>query len=114
LQTDGGELFKTEGNNFYPKKGKDNPEVEKEMIDISETYLRVERQTLCRLPVSRAIIFCVRSFLTPITEIVEEGNGIALAKAIESMPDNLGLYKKRPFWADDVLAFLKSGPTLDC
>jgi len=113
LQTDGSELFKTKGNNFYPEEGQNSP-VSKEITDICNTYLRVERQTLCRLPLSRAIVFCVRSFMTPISEIVEEGNGFALATAIESMPERLGLYKKRPFWADDVLAFLKSGSIPEC
>jgi hypothetical protein len=38
-----------------------------------------------------------------------QGEGPALAAAIESMPEKLGEYKMRQFWGDTVLPWLKSG-----
>ncbi|KAJ2901589.1 hypothetical protein MKZ38_001668 [Zalerion maritima] len=107
LQTDGVELFKTEGNNFYATPEQKLP-AQQDAVDVSATYLRAERQTLFRLPRSRAIVFCVRSFMTPLVELVEEGEGPALADAIQTMPDRLGVYKKRPVWEEDVISFLRS------
>ena len=75
--------------------------------DINQCFLRIERQTLVCLAESKAIVFCIRQYLTPIHEIKAEGNGKALIRAIESMPEKLGYYKKRPFWKRDVTNFLR-------
>jgi hypothetical protein len=77
--------------------------------DFDQCFLRVEHQTLCALPRSRAIIFCVRSYMTPLAEIKGQGDGPRLAEAIESMPEKLGLYKMRQFWGGEVLPWLKEG-----
>ena len=45
--------------------------------------------------------------MTSLRDIVREGNGVELADAIDSMPEKLGLYKMRPFWEEDVMAFLR-------
>jgi hypothetical protein len=45
--------------------------------------------------------------MTPLSAIQEAGEGPALAAAIRSMPGKLGDYKKRPFWADEVYAYLE-------
>ncbi|RFU73552.1 hrq family 2 [Trichoderma arundinaceum] len=105
LQVDGPDLFRLDGNNYYPEQGEEIPEDE-EAIDISASYLRVEHQTLNRLPKTQAVIFCVRSYLTPLEDIKKEGNGPALLGAIKSMPEKLGDYKKRPFWCKTVYDYL--------
>jgi hypothetical protein len=46
--------------------------------------------------------------MTSLADIRKEGSGPRLADAIESMPEKLGDYKKRPFWSRDVLAYLRS------
>lgn len=51
--------------------------------------------------------------MTSLSTIRDEGNGPILAKAIESMPEALGNYKKRPFWGSAVLPFLKEGHMAD-
>jgi hypothetical protein len=107
LQTDGSDLFRVDGNNFYPEQGHTLPE-DPESINIDECWLRVEHQTLCRLPKSRAVIFCVRSYMTSLHDIKAEGNGLLLAAAFESMPHKLGDYKKTPFWSETVYKFLRS------
>lgn len=106
LQVDGKDLWRLDGNNYYPEKGHTLPE-ESQGIDIDQCWLRYERQTLKVLPETQAIVFCVRLYMTSLRDIVREGNGVELADAIDSMPEKLGLYKKRPFWEKDVMAFLR-------
>ncbi|KAK9425246.1 hypothetical protein SUNI508_13229 [Seiridium unicorne] len=107
LQSDGGDLFRLDGNNFYPELGQEIPERKKD-VDIDQCFLRVEHQTLVRLSKSRAVIFCVRSYMTSLRDIKKEGNGPLLAEAFESMPHKLGDYKMRPFWDTPVYKFLRS------
>ena len=103
---DGADLFRLDGNNFYPEQGHTLPADQQEIV-LPQCYLRSERQSLKCLPKSRAIVFCVRSYMTPLQEIVREGNGVELAEAIKSMPEKLGDYKKRPFWDKEVYAYLR-------
>jgi len=106
LQVDGPDLFRTEGLNYYPDmvqtvgEDKFNP-------DFDQCFLRVEHQTLTCLPRSKAIMFCVRSYMTPLEQIKNEGDGPKLADAIDSMPEKLGLYKMRQFWGGKVLPWLR-------
>jgi len=46
--------------------------------------------------------------MTSLEKIRADGCGGALAKAIESMPEKLGLYKMRPFWGEKILPWLRS------
>ncbi|KAI3323646.1 hypothetical protein HD806DRAFT_522245 [Xylariaceae sp. AK1471] len=105
LQVDGKDLFRLDGNNYYPEKG--HVLDESQPIDIDQCWLRYERQTLTVLEETKAIVFCVRLYMTSLRDIVAEGNGVQLADAIDSMPEKLGDYKKRPFWAKDVMKFLR-------
>ncbi|KAL9614958.1 MAG: hypothetical protein Q9167_000600 [Letrouitia subvulpina] len=106
LQFQGPSLFRTGGNNFYPDPDQVVEDLS-EPQDLTECYLRVERQTLVRLPDTKAIVFCVRHYVTPLEEIKREGNGQQLADAVQSMPEKLGYYKRRPFWQRDVDVFLR-------
>ncbi|KAI9729786.1 MAG: hypothetical protein M1818_008400 [Claussenomyces sp. TS43310] len=112
LQVDGGDLFRVDGNNYYPEKDEEFSQ-EKFHPDFSRCFLRVEHQTLCQLPRSKAIMFCVRSYMTLLEEIRTQGEGTKLAAAIESMPEKLGFYKMRQFWGHDVLPWPKEGPQAD-
>ena len=107
LQFNGSDLWRTGGNNFYPNPGEVLPDVS-ENQDLEQCYLRVERQTLVRLEKSKAIVFGIRQYTTPIAEIKKEGNGPALADAIASLPEKLGYYKMRPFWQRDVDSYLRN------
>lgn len=107
LQTDGRDLFRVDGNNFYPEQGHQLP-TEQLPVNLDNCYLRVEHQTLTRLTKSRAVIFCVRSYMTTLREVRAEGNGPALADAIESMPEKLGDYKMRPMWSEAIYPYLRS------
>lgn len=110
LQVDGSDLFRTEGNNYYP----DNSQtISEDLLDPSfdKCFLRVEHQTLTCLQQSKAVMFCVRSYITPLEQIKSEGDGPRLAQEIENMPEKLGLYKMRQFWGGKVLPWLKEGRT---
>ncbi|KAJ5982835.1 hypothetical protein N7481_004934 [Penicillium waksmanii] len=109
LQVDGADLFRTDGNNFYPETDQAVND-EKYNPPLTQCYLRVEHQTLTALPRSRAIIFTVRSYMTRLDEVRAKGEGDALADAIESMPEGLGKYKMRQYWGRKVLPWLRGGP----
>lgn len=106
LQVNSVDLFRVGGNNYYPDKGEAIGE-EKFHPHFDQCFLRVEHQTLTALPRSKAIMFCVRSYMTPLAQIRAEGDGPKLAEAIESMPEKLGMYKMRHFWGSEVLPWLK-------
>ncbi|KAI0871703.1 hypothetical protein GGS24DRAFT_492025 [Hypoxylon argillaceum] len=105
LQVDGADLFRTDGNNYYPG-AKDMFSEAKNDPSLDECFLRVEHQTLTKLPRTSAVIFTVRSYMTPLHQVKAEGDGKALAQAIESMPEGLGHYKMRQFWGSKVLPWL--------
>ncbi|KAK6454923.1 uncharacterized protein RJT20DRAFT_151044 [Scheffersomyces xylosifermentans] len=69
-------------------------------------FLRVERQIFTRLPKSRANVMTIRTYLTPIKKIKEEGLGEELCRAIDALPEELGHYKKRGAWGEAVKEFL--------
>ncbi|RAH78383.1 hypothetical protein BO86DRAFT_458496 [Aspergillus japonicus CBS 114.51] len=111
LQTDGRDLFRMDGNNFYPEKDNQLP-LKPRAVNLGDCYLRVEHQTLTRLARSRAVIFCVRSYMTSLQDVRAEGNGPALADAIESMPEKLGVYKMRPLWSEAIYPYLRQQQSL--
>ncbi|KAG7662742.1 uncharacterized protein J8A68_003730 [[Candida] subhashii] len=68
--------------------------------------LRVERQCFVRLPISKAMIMTIRTYLTPIKKVKEEGLGPDLSFAIDSLPDDLAYYKRRDAWGEAVKEYL--------
>ncbi|KAI4176392.1 MAG: hypothetical protein LQ343_001131 [Gyalolechia ehrenbergii] len=114
IQTDGDELFRPLAKNTGdPEVPHDTAHtmIKREVIDIGKTYLRCEHHTLTCLRKTKTVIFCVRSYLTPIKQIREEGNGHALADACDSMPEKFGAYKRRPVWGDQLCGWLREGQT---
>ncbi|KAL8766976.1 MAG: hypothetical protein Q9209_006388 [Squamulea sp. 1 TL-2023] len=112
IQTDGDELFRPLTKNTGDPDAPGTPAhaaVEKESVDFDYTYLRCEHHTLTCLPRSKTVMFCVRSYLTPIREIKAEGSGPALADACDSMPEKFGVYKKRPVWGNQLCEWLREG-----
>ena len=80
---------------------------QQELLDLNKVYLRCERHSLTCLPKTMTVMFCVRSYLTPIRQIKEEGNGTALADACDTMPEKLGYYKRRPLWGEQLCEWLR-------
>ena len=57
-------------------------------------FFRVERQTLIRLPASRAVLFAIRVHSYPLRRVWEvPGAAAALAGMVHAMPDEVAAYK---------------------
>lgn len=77
-----------------------------EDLDFSKVFLRCERQILTRLPKTQALLFTIRTYLTPLSQIRKEPRALELADAIQNLPDSLAHYKKREEWGDAVIQYL--------
>ena len=55
------------------------------LTQFSQAGLRVELQTLTRLPKTRAILFSFKTYRYPLEEVKAEGLGPQLADAIEGL-----------------------------
>lgn len=99
-------LFSLGGNHMY-----EGEEVVEEKVDVEATVLRCERQTLHRLPESKALVFAYRTYQYPIRALKEEGSGEALAEAIEGLGKGsvpgMAVYKRGVVWGTAVKAFLR-------
>ncbi|HET6466803.1 MAG TPA: DUF3445 domain-containing protein [Geminicoccaceae bacterium] len=70
-------------------------------------WLRVERQTLRRLPVSGFVLFTIRTLIRPLGEVArQEGVAVAMAARLREMPEAMARYKGLPLMAGPVLGFL--------
>lgn len=90
------------GDRFAPPKNRPVPTPE-------TLRLRSERQTLRRLPISGAVIFTIRTYLTPLEELGRErGVPGRLASSMRHWPAEVGEYKgkDRGDWYRTVLAYL--------
>ncbi|KAL4882852.1 hypothetical protein BJY04DRAFT_35901 [Aspergillus karnatakaensis] len=96
---------------------REEEEEEEEKIPVEsftgeDTYLRVERQTLHRLPKSKALIFAFHTYTYPLSDIKKEGLGEDLAVAIDGLKGGnvpeIYPYKRGPYWGEAVKAFLRS------
>ncbi|KAI4234191.1 MAG: hypothetical protein L6R40_006850 [Gallowayella cf. fulva] len=116
IQTDGDELFKPLVRNTFdpdaPGSAAD-PAVQRGLISFEKTYLRCEHHTLTCLPETKTVMFCVRTYLTPIKQIKDEGNGSALADACDTMPEKFGVYKRRPVWGHRLCEWMRDGERKD-
>jgi len=74
---------------------------------IQHHYFRSERQSLRRLPRSGGVVFTIRTYFHPITEIAEEpyipGR---LASAVRSWGDDVAKYKGKERYQDVLLEYL--------
>ena len=75
---------------------------------IEEIRIRHERQTLRRLPRSNAVLFMVRTYLTPIVVLEnEKDNLFAFREAINAWPPEMAHYKGKDLWGDVVERWCK-------
>lgn len=77
-------------------------------LDFSKVFLRVERQCLTRLPNTQAVLFSIRTYLTPLTQLVHEQCIHDLIPAIDALPPTMAQYKRRPAWGEAVKHFIRS------
>jgi len=74
---------------------------------IKHHYFRSERQTLRRLPRSGGVVFTIRTYFCPITEICEEkGVPGRLASAVRSWGDDVSRYKGKEKYEEVLLEYL--------
>lgn len=57
-------------------------------------HLRVERETLRRMPETGCVLFTIRTYLCPLDAVPGPGDALALADAIDSMPTDVAAYKQ--------------------
>jgi len=70
-------------------------------------WLRVERQTLRRLPETRAILFTIRIYRTLISDVVREPGATGrLLAAINNLPDDTKTYKSIPPFEAALIGYL--------
>lgn len=76
-------------------------------VEIGDCHVRCERQTLQRLPHSKALLFTIKTYLFPVESIAHE-QGVAenLRGAIEGLGGRMGHYKGRPRWERAVMPYL--------
>ncbi|OIW22546.1 hypothetical protein CONLIGDRAFT_638170 [Coniochaeta ligniaria NRRL 30616] len=101
-------LFTPSGTHIYEK---DAFQVD-EKVDIDQVRLRVELQTLTRLPKTGAVIFPFKTYLYPLKDVKDEGLGPQLVEAIEGLQKGnapgMFKYKGAVRWGRDVCEYLKA------
>ena len=71
-------------------------------------YLRVERQTLSRLPLTNAILFTIHTYQTPIADIVQDKDATRrMANMVRTTPNEMLAYKGMLPFVDALLTYLE-------
>ncbi|KAF1978567.1 hypothetical protein BU23DRAFT_564150 [Bimuria novae-zelandiae CBS 107.79] len=99
------------GNHMSEEEAAEEGVKEEEEVDLGQTVLRCERQTLHRLPGTGALVFAFKTYTYPIRELREEGSGEALAQAVEGMGrgsvPEMRVYKRQVVWGEKVANYLR-------
>ncbi|KAK3708680.1 hypothetical protein LTR37_011402 [Vermiconidia calcicola] len=87
-------------------------EQQKKDVVVENCRLRCERQTLHRLPNTKALVFMFKTYQYKLEDLKAEGSGPELAEAIPglgqgSVPD-MAFYKRGVVWGDKVVEYLRS------
>lgn len=69
-------------------------------------FLRVERQTLRRLPLHGTVLFTIRVVQRPLRALTRAEDAARLAAAIRALPDDVAAYKSIPAMVDAALGYL--------
>lgn len=74
---------------------------------MEEIHFRSERQSLRRLPRSKALLFTIRTYFEPVTVIAQEPHIPGrLAEAIRAWDDTVSKYKGKKHWENILLPYL--------
>ena len=101
---------------FHPGKRDPIPDLDAANAG-DRLWLRVERQTLRRLPESRAVVFTIRTLIRPLAEVAADpAVALAMAQRLREIEPGMAAYKGLPLMHAPVLAYLdvcgqKAGPT---
>jgi len=61
---------------------------------IKDLHVRVERETLRRFPITGAVLFTIRTYITPLAGLLaDEGHRTAILRVVDAMPDDVRGYK---------------------
>lgn len=108
------ELFKVKGTHGDASRdvNEDAESQVKPEIDLSQTVLRCERQTLHRLPKTGALVFGFKTYQYELDDLKKEGSALELAEAIEGLDKGsvprTKLYKRADVWGEKVCGYLRS------
>jgi hypothetical protein len=77
---------------YTPLDGTARPRPPVPMID--DLHVRVERETLRRFPRTRAVLFTIRTYVTPLAPLLDDpDHRDAIVRVVEAMPDDVRDYK---------------------
>jgi hypothetical protein len=104
-------LFCLSGIHTSPEEAERLAREERGEWRIEDAVLRCERQTLHRLPGTKALVFGFKTYQYPLKDVKEEGSGEELAAAIEGLETGsipgMRVYKSAVVWGDKTIAFLR-------
>lgn len=80
--------------------------VDPSMVGAEDVLLRRERQAFRRLPKSDAVVFSVKTTITPLESLGSE-DLLGFAKEVISWPDEVAAYKGRDIWGQCAMEFCK-------
>ncbi|KAG9049353.1 hypothetical protein FS837_010567 [Tulasnella sp. UAMH 9824] len=84
-------------------------EAESIVVRPEHIYFRSERQSLRRLPRTGAILFTIRTYYEPVTNLAREpGVPGRMASALRSWPEDVAIYKGQARYKDVLLEYLDS------
>ncbi|KAK4936117.1 hypothetical protein LTR10_022961 [Elasticomyces elasticus] len=76
-------------------------------LGVEEIHFRSERQTLRRLPRSKALLFTIRTYFEPVSVVAQEPHIPGrLAEAIRQWDDTVSTYKGKKHWEHILLPYL--------
>jgi hypothetical protein len=77
--------------------------------DVTQLWIRMERQTLRALPQTGGSMFTIRTYQQPIAEYVARGKDVAstLYSLVRRLPDDVAKYKSMLHYRDALLEWLK-------
>ncbi|KAI9047428.1 hypothetical protein LZ554_008872 [Drepanopeziza brunnea f. sp. 'monogermtubi'] len=80
-------------------------------LNLSQAHLRTELQIVQKLPQTGAILFTYKTYVYPLSDIKKEGNGPALADAIDGLRKGnvpgMFAYKGAGIWGESVMEYLR-------
>lgn len=77
-----------------------------------EHFLRVERETLRRFPITNCVLFTIRTYVSPITSVAQDTDVAGrLAASVAALPDDVRTYKDVVTSADALIGMLRPNVT---
>ena len=91
---------------FQPVNSK--PNVKFTETEASKLFMRVERQTIRKLPLSDSVLFTIRVYVDPILSLLEDKRLLeSLQLALENLTDPMKKYKSIDQFEVNLLTWIK-------